>query len=102
MYFTSDPIPELEHVLLVDPEVLDLRPVGAECDEVQSNVTGLLSALQKPHLGRGRVRDGFLDSYIHDLLSSGNLSIFRQSIFSCQFVYQIVITDQTFHWSFCF
>ena len=68
MYFTSDPIPELEHVLLVDPEVLDLRPVSAECDEVQSNVTGLLSALQKPHLGRGRVRDGFLDNTVTFIL----------------------------------
>ena len=64
MHFTSDPIPELEHVLFIDPEVLDLRPVSAECDEVQSNVTGLLGALQKPHLGRGRVRDGFLDNTV--------------------------------------
>lgn len=42
---TSDPVPELEHVLLVDPEVLDLWTVGAQRDKVQGHVCRVLGPI---------------------------------------------------------
>ncbi len=41
-WFTSDPVPELEHVGLVDAELFHLRRVGGQCGKVLGHVRFLM------------------------------------------------------------
>ena len=51
---SPDPVPELEHVLLVDPEGLDLLGVGGQRDEMFGNVGILKRSKQTINYSRGR------------------------------------------------
>ena len=58
----SDPVPELEHVALRDTEGSDSLCIGAEGDEVFSDVGHALGGLEEPVSGTLSVGDRFLSS----------------------------------------